>query len=176
MPWAQSALTAMTRFLQECRAKPGGRGNRRSAIADQISRGSLDWRMRQRLGIGWHDSGQNPASLMWAFATGTKVALRKHNKGACIVGRRGVGTPPYGCMAGSAVGREDREGRPCRGTRGAGWRADVGISPYGSHDKGAVERVVEDADPYGCMIRGRVRWGRKRTGKLIPEKRSGSGW
>ena len=34
--------------------------------------------------------------------------------------------------------------------------------------KGAVERVVEDAGPYGCMIRGRVRWGRKKG----PRKRS----
>ena len=64
-------------------------------------------------------------------------------------------------------GAGDRKGRPYGGTRGAGWRADVGIGPYGAQ-QGAVERVVEDADPYGCMIRGRVRWGRKKG----PRKRS----
>ena len=37
------------------------------------------------------------------------------------------------------------------GTRNAVERADVGIGPYGWVTRGAVERVVGDADPYARL-------------------------
>ena len=180
--------------------------------------------MRQRPGIGWHDGGQEspaPTHNMWAFAAGDRKGrpYGSITKGACIVGRQGEGTPPYGCMAGSAVGRATARVAPTGGqgvrdggpmwasapterSKGAVERVVEDADPYGAQQggggagrrgrrplrsaargrwsrssrtpaptersKGAVERVVKDADPYGCMIRGRVRWGRKKG----PRKRS----
>ena len=127
--------------------------------------------------------------------------------GGCGSGRESAGTTggqespaPTHNMWAFAAG--DRKGRPYGGTRGAGWRADVGIGPYGAQQrgggagrrgrrplrsaargqwsgssrtpaptgrsKGAVERVDVGIGPYGCRIRGRVRWGRKKG----PRKRS----
>ena len=37
------------------------------------------------------------------------------------------------------------------GYKGHGRRADVGIGPYGWVTRGAVERVVGDADPYARL-------------------------
>ena len=37
------------------------------------------------------------------------------------------------------------------GYKGHGRRADVGIGPYGWVSRGAVERVVGDADPYARL-------------------------
>ena len=118
--------------------------------------------------------------------------------GGCGSGRESAGmtvgkrAPPLRIICGR-LQRATARVAPTGGTRGAGWRADVGIGPYGAQQggggagrrgrrplrsaargrwsgpsrtptptersKGAVERVVEDAGPYGCMIRGRVRWG-----------------
>ena len=40
---------------------------------------------------------------------------------------------------------------PTEGYKGHGRRADVGIGPYGWVTRGAVERVVGDADPYARL-------------------------
>ena len=40
---------------------------------------------------------------------------------------------------------------PRMGYKGHGRRADVGIGPYGWVTRGAVERVVGDADPYARL-------------------------
>ena len=105
-------------------------------------------------GQGVRDGGP-----MWASApTG-------RSKGA--VGRVVEDADPYGAQqGGGGAGRCGH--RPLRSAARGRWsRSSRTPAPTG-RSKGAVERVVEDADPYGCMIRGRVRWGRKKG----PRKRS----
>ena len=124
-------------------------------------------RFRGSAPIGGCDSGresagttggqENPAPThnMWAFAAGDRKGgpYGSITRGACIVGRRGEGTPPYGCMAGSAVGRATARVAPTggQGVRDGGpmWAS----APTG-RSKGAVERVVDDADPYGAQQGG----------------------
>ena len=167
----------------------GGEIGEAPPAADEASR------FRGNAPIGGCDSGRESA--------GTTVGKRAPPL-RIICGRLQRATARVAPTGGQGVrdGGPMWASAPTGGTRGAGWRADVGIGPYGAQQggggagrrgrrplrsaargrwsgsmwasaptersKGAVERVVEDADPYGCMIRGRVRWGRKKG----PRKRS----
>ena len=106
LPWAQSAL-AMTRFLQEVQSKTGWAGK------------SVKRRQRRMKRADFEEVSR----LADAAAAGN----RRHDGGQ-------ESPAPTHNMWAFAAG--DRKGRPYGGTRGAGWRADVGIGPYGAQQRG----------------------------------------
>ena len=63
----------------------------------------------------------------------------------------GAERPRNDTVTGSMWSGRTESSAPTEGYKGHGRRADVGIGPYGWVTRGAVERVVGDADPYARL-------------------------
>ena len=74
--------------------------------------------------------------------------------GGCkgTVGRRREGTPPYGGVTRSAVGRAVGDAGPYGELQEVQWAGDRKGRPYGSVTRSAVRRDDVGIGPYGCFL------------------------